>query len=90
VKDTLEVSENLNAVRGQIEQQQAEFDALSKLIETVAIAVSLRAEAEARVFGLNWRPRYQMKLALRDGLDGVATYLSTMIAIVFFLPTIIL
>jgi hypothetical protein len=90
VKDTLEVSEQLSAVRGQVEQQQAEFDALSKQIETVAITVSLRAEAEARVFGLNWRPLYQMKLALRDGLDGVATYLSTMIAIVFFLPTIIL
>ena len=90
VKDTLEVSEKLSAVRGQIEQQQAEFDALSKQTETVTITVSLRAEAEARVFGLNWRPLYQTKLALRDGLDGVATYVSTMIAIVFFLPTIIL
>jgi hypothetical protein len=89
VKDTLEVSEKLSAVRGQIEQQQAEFDALSRQIETVAITVSLRVEAEARGFGLNWRLLYQMKLALRDGLDGVAPYLSTMIAIVFFLPTII-
>jgi uncharacterized protein DUF4349 len=90
VKDTLEVSEKLSAVRGQIEQQKAEFDALSKQIETVAITVSLRAVAEARVFGLNWHPLYQAKLALRDGLDGVATYVSTMIAVVFFLPTIIL
>jgi hypothetical protein len=57
VKDTMEVSEKLSGVRGQIEQQQAEFNALSKQIETVAITVSLRAEAEARVFGLNWRPR---------------------------------
>jgi len=90
VKDTLEVSEKLSAVRGQIEQQQAEFEALSKQIETVAITVSLRAEAEARVFGLNWRPLYQMKLALRDGLDGLADYASTMTAIVFLLPTIAL
>jgi len=90
VKDTLEVSEKLSAVRGQIEQQQAEFDALSKQIETVAISVSLRTEAEARVFGLNWRPLYQIRLALRDGLDGVATYASTMTSIAFFLPTILL
>jgi hypothetical protein len=90
VKDTLEVSEKLSGVRGQIEQQQAEFEALSKQIETVAITISLQAEAEARVFGLNWRPLYQMKLALRDGLDGLATYASTMTAIVFFLPTIVL
>jgi len=90
VKDTLDVSEKLSTVRGEIEQQQAEFDALSKQIETVAINILLRAEAEARVFGLNWRPLYQMKLALRDGLDGLADYASTMTAIVFYLPTVAL
>jgi Domain of unknown function (DUF4349) len=90
VKDTLEVSEKLSEVRGQIEQQQAQFEALSKRIETVAMTISLRAEAEARVFGLNWRPLYQMKLAFRDGLDGLADYASTMTAIVFYLPTLVL
>jgi hypothetical protein len=90
VKDTLDVSEKLSTVRGQIEQQQAEFDALSKQIETVAINLLLRAEAEARVFGLNWRPLYQMKMALRDGLDGLADYASTMTAVVFYLPTVAL
>ena len=90
VKDTLEVSEKLSEVRGQIEQQQAEFDALLKQIETVAFTVSLRAEAEARVFGLSWRPLYHVKTALRDGLDGLANYASTMTAVVFFLPTVML
>jgi hypothetical protein len=90
VKDTLEVSEKLGQVRGQIEQQQAEFQVLSKQIETVAITISLRTEAEARVLGLNWRPLYQMKLALRDGLAGLANYASTMIAFMFLLPTIVL
>ncbi|MGA8761506.1 MAG: DUF4349 domain-containing protein [Candidatus Sulfotelmatobacter sp.] len=90
VKDTLEVSEKLSAVRGQIEQQQAEFDALSKQIETVAITVSLRAEAEAQVFGLRWRPLYQMKLALRGGLDAVAGYAAAMTAMVFYLPAVLL
>jgi len=90
VKDTLEVSEKLSEVRGQIEQQQAEFDALSKQIETVAITVSLRAEAEAQVFGLHWRPLYQMKLALRDGLDAVASYAATMMSVVFYLPAVLL
>ena len=90
VKDTLEVSEKLGEVRGQIEQQQAEFNALSKQIETVAISIMLRTEAEARVLGLNWRPLYQLKLALRDGLDGVANYASAMTAFVFYLPTVLL
>jgi hypothetical protein len=90
VEDTLDVSEKLSNVRGQIEQQQAEFNALSKQVETVAITVSLRAEAEARVFGLNWRPLYQMKLAFRDGLDGVADYASSMTAFLFYLPAVLL
>jgi len=90
VKDTLEVSSKLSDVRGQIEQQQAEFDALSKQIETVAITVSLRAEAEAQVLGLHWRPLYEMKLALRDGLDAVAGYAVAMISIVFYLPAVVL
>ena len=90
VEDTLDVSEKLSAVRGQIEQQQAEFDALSKQIETVAITVGLRAEAEAQVFGLHWRPLYEMKLALRDGLDAVASYGVAMISIVFYLPAVLL
>lgn len=90
VKDTLEVSEKLSEVRGQIEQQQAEFDTLSKQIETVAFTVSLRAEAEAQLFGLHWRPLYQMKLELRDGLDAVAGYGVAMTSILFYLPAILL
>jgi hypothetical protein len=90
VKDTLDVSEKLSDVRGQIEQHQAEFEALAKQIETVSISVSLRAESETRVFGLNWRPLYQMKLAMREGLDGLANYASTMTEFIFFLPTVVL
>ena len=90
VKDTMDVSEKLGEIRGQIDQQQAEFEALSKQIETVAITISLRSEAEAKVFGLNWRPLYQIKLAARDGLDGLGNYASSMTGIVFLLPTILL
>lgn len=90
VKDTLEVSDQLNAVRGEIEQQQAEFDALSKQVETVALAVTLRAEADARVFGLDWRPLYQLKVAARRGLDSVADYAASMSSFLFYLPTVLL
>jgi hypothetical protein len=77
-------------VRGHIEQQRAEFDALSKQIQTVSMMISLRAEADARVLGLNWRPLYQIKMAFRDGLEGLASYASTMTEFLFFLPTVIL
>jgi Domain of unknown function (DUF4349) len=90
VKDTLAVSDELNQVRSQIEQQQAEFDTLSKQVETVALTISLRAEAEAQVFGLHWRPLYQLKLALRAGLEAVADYVVAMIGFLFYLPAILL
>jgi hypothetical protein len=90
VKDMLAVTQRLSEVRGQIEQQQAEFNALSRQIETVALTISLRAEAEAQVFGLNWRPGYQLKLALRDGLESLATYATAMTTIVFYLPAMLL
>ena len=90
VKDTLEVSDKLNEVRGAIEERQAEFEALSKQVETVAINITLRAEADAQVFGLRWRPLYQLKIAAREGLDGLGNYVAAMTAFVFYLPTILL
>jgi len=90
VKDTLEVSDKLNEVRGEIEQQQAEFDALSKQVETVALTISLRAEAEARVFGLNWCPLYQLKLAARQGLDSIGDYAAAITTFLFYLPAVVL
>lgn len=90
VKDMMVVSEKLSEVRGQIEQQQAEFNALSRQIETVAISISLRTESEAQVFGLNWRPGYQLKLALHDGLESVANYATAMATILFYLPAVML
>jgi len=90
VKDMMAVSEKISEVRGQIEQQQAEFNALSRQIETVAISISLRTESEARVLGLNWRPGYQLKMGLHDGLESVANYATAMATILFYLPAALL
>jgi len=90
IKETLDVVAKLNEVRGEIEQQQAEFDALTKEVETVALAISLQADEEAQVFGLHWRPLYQLKLAARDGLDSVGNYAAAMATVLFYLPAVVL
>jgi len=90
VKDTLEVSDKLGEVRSEIETQQAEFDALSKQVQTVALTISLRAEAEAQVFGLQWRPLYQLKSAARQGIDSLGDYAASMASFLFYLPTVLL
>lgn len=90
VKDMLAVTEKLSEVRGEIERQEAEFNALSHQVETVSIAISLRTESEAQVAGLNWRPLYQMKMALRDGLESLANYATAMLTILVYLPAALL
>jgi hypothetical protein len=90
VKDTLQVSDQLNEVRSEIEQQQAEFEALSKQVEMAAISISLGAEADAQVFGLQWRPLYQFKLAAREGMQSLADYATSMVSFAFYLPAILL
>jgi hypothetical protein len=90
VRDTMEVSDKLSQVRGQIEQQQTEFATLAKQVETVAVAVSLDAEADTQVFGMHWRPLYELKAGTRDGLESLATYAALMTAAVFRLPAFLL
>jgi hypothetical protein len=63
---------------------------LSKQIQTVSIAISLRTESEAQGPGLNWRPVYELKMALRAGLEGVAKYATTMTTVLFYLPETLL
>jgi uncharacterized protein DUF4349 len=90
VKDTVEVSEKLSQVRSEIDQKQAEFEALSKQVETVGISVSLHSEAEANVLGIRFRPSYELKLALMLGLEGLANYATSMFSLFFYLPAILL
>ncbi len=90
VKDTLEISQKLDEVRGAIEEKRAEFETLSKQVETVAININLHSEADARVFGLNWRPLYQLKVAAREGIEGLGDYAVSMTTFVFYLPTLLL
>ena len=90
IKETLDVTEKLDGVRGQIEEKQAEFQVLSQQVETVALNVSLHAESDIQVFGLNWRPVYQIKLALRSGLNGLADYATSMLSFLLYLPAILL
>ncbi len=90
VQDMLDVSEHLSQIRGEIEQQQAEFQTLSKQIEMASLVISLRSQVDTAVFGLNWRPLYQLKLATRQALDGLGAYASTMVSIVLYLPVLLL
>ena len=42
------------------------------------------------MFGLQWRPLFEIKLAAMQGLEGLADYASAMFSLVFYLPAILL
>jgi hypothetical protein len=91
VPDMLQVSEKLSEVRGQIEQQQAEFETLSKQVEMASISISLHVPANTEeLMGISWRPVYEMKLGWRNGLKALAEYAIAMIAVVSILPAVLL
>jgi len=90
VKDTVEVTDKLSEIRGQIEQQQAEFATLTKRVETVAISVNLRADSDVQVFGLHWRPLYRAKLSLREAIDALGDYSATLFEVIVHIPVILL
>jgi hypothetical protein len=89
VKDMLEVGEKISGVRGEIEQQQAEFATLLKQVNTVALTISLRAEPVAPV-ATEWRPLYELQLAAREALDDLANYATTMMGVILEIPVILL
>jgi Domain of unknown function (DUF4349) len=88
VKDTLEVSEKLSNVRGRIEQLTGEMKFLTTQIDMSSLEISVRAEAEARVLGIHWRPLHQAKVALGEMLSGLTDWADSVIAFFINLPLI--
>src|SRR3954466_350270 len=66
VKDTVEVTEKLSDVRGEIEQLTGELKYLSQQVEMSVITITLRTEADAAASDVSWRPGNHAKGAWHD------------------------
>jgi hypothetical protein len=88
IKDTLDVTEKLSDVRGRIEQMQGEMKLLTSQIDMSSLEISLRAESEAAVAGIHWRPLRQTKVAVREMLSGLTDWADSVIAFLINLPLI--
>ena len=42
------------------------------------------------MFGVPWRPAYELKFATAQGLEGLANYATSMLGLLFYLPAILL
>jgi hypothetical protein len=88
IKDTLDVTEKLSNVRARIEQLQGEMKYLTGQIDMSTLEISLRAEGEAAVAGIHWRPLRQAKIALSEMISGLADWADSVVAFLINLPLI--
>jgi hypothetical protein len=88
VKDVLEVSSKLAEVRGRIEEEEADLRLLHHQVEMSLLTTNITGVAEAQVFGIRWRPLYEVKLSLRGALSAIADYANFMVALFLNLPVI--
>lgn len=90
IEDILNVSQRLSDVRGRIERIEGQLKVLNSQIDMSTLTISLTSEADIEVFGIHWKPLFEIKQALRDMLDGGKEYLNAMIAFIFYLPVLAL
>ena len=89
IADIMQVSAKIDEVRQQIEQIQGRLNYLSRQVDMASLTASLTEEADVEVFGLRWRPLYVVKLAFRDMLNGLSSYVDAMIKFILQLPVIL-
>jgi len=85
-KDILEISSKLAEVSGRIEALEADLRFLRNQVEMSLLTTNITALADARVFGLRWRPLYKAKLSLRGALSGLADYGGSMVDLFLNVP----
>lgn len=87
VPDVLAVTKSLDDVRGEIEQEDADFRRLKDQVELAKIDVHLRSESTA---GVHWSAGASMRAAADDLLQSLASLGDFLIWLVVNLPVIIL
>jgi len=88
IKDTLDVTEKLSDVRGRIEQFQGEMKFLTAQIDMSTLEILLRADADAAVAGIHWRPLRQARASVSEMISGLADWADSAIAFFINLPLI--
>ena len=88
MKDTLEVTEKVSEVRGEIEQLQGELNWQSHQVAMSALQIQLIEEPQATV-AARWRPIYNAKNSASAMLAGLGEWVDWVVAFVIDLPLMI-
>lgn len=90
IDETLNVASHLSDVRGRIERIQGQLQYLSRQIDMSTINITLTSYDDVKVFGLHWKPLYEIKKSFRSLLEGLSVYFNFVVNIIINLPVIIL
>lgn len=90
VEDILAINDRLNSTRLEIEFLKASLKELNSRVDLATITVSLEEEIDVQVLGIRWRPLFELKQALRDGLEGLTNVVNLVFGLVASLPAILL
>lgn len=88
VEDILKITEQLNSVRLQIEQLKATSQKLTTQVDLAAITIEMDEQIDVSVFGIQWRPLYELKQAFRAGLESLIIVANTIFGLIATLPAI--
>ncbi|MEX1027352.1 MAG: DUF4349 domain-containing protein [Candidatus Paceibacterota bacterium] len=90
VEDMLAIQRELSGVRQAIELLENRLRYLSSQVEMSTIRVSLISEADIEIFGVTWSPIKEVKEGVRMLLTELISFGNFLIALVFFLPVLLL
>jgi hypothetical protein len=89
IEDVVHVTEKIDAVRVEIDQTKAGFEGMKHDIAMSSVDISIVRDGNERGFS-NWRPIREMRQAGRNLIDGLIGYANAGIAVVFYLPILLL
>jgi hypothetical protein len=84
VHDTLEISQHLSEVRGDIEKTKGEFRYLTRQIEMSSLEIVILSENQ--LGPLNLRPLYRMKMAWQNVASSIADFVAAFVMVLSYLP----
>jgi len=90
LQQVLQVQRELASMREQIERLEAQKVNLDNQVVMSTIYIELVSEPDVTVFGLQWRPLYVAKVAVRDTLKDLSVFTDSLIRFAIRLPLIFL
>lgn len=88
MKDTLEVTEKVSEVRGEIERMQGELNWWSHQVAMSAVQIQLTEEPQATMLA-RWRPIYNARNSSSAMLSGLGEWVDWVVALIINIPLIL-